>query len=625
MKYTHIIVCMLSMCRVLQGVISPNHIAELQILRKKIASNGISPLDAQKHFTRLTQSLSDYDKKDTLVTNLIKTAKEKNITLSFNNEQPGQTQSINPLNNPPEQNPAEKKEPTKSNPSLQAQTEKKTNPEDQNQFAEKQLRALKEAIGLLKKEHKTMSPNTLSAALTSIEQRIGKTPLPKELRKDLNSMRRFKEKLESDIAFINILGNEQNSFFDSAVYKNRITDPKAIKDFIAKTEEIESDIKLFLNEKIYPNNDTIHNAVHAALTTLTKTTYSTIKKSMLETQKIPDDALVRKLIRVYAQAVERFPIYSQKRIEKEDQKKLIEKNTAILRTLLVTNNYRNMEPQEVEKNLVLIEPYEYLLDTTQNIVVNEIKDYLDTTYVHVQMLEDVENFIKTAAALIATQPTNLQKINNKLTIAFSAEDDCDTILKEQASFEGKWIVQRTEETKKRIAAIIIELEKLAKIAEEKEEIEALIQATETSVLAPKEEIKPDVLPEPQIVVRPALKSVNFSESPGAEKLRKEREQADKDFVREQTEKLEETPRVFSKQPNQSELEAEIKALINSGIAEFQKPLAERIFKDPANFHTAVFRKINLIKNKETKEALVTQFGTVYPDIVTLRRKEIRGY
>ena len=483
-------------------------LGQFQTLQKTIAAKQISSLDAQIYFQKLTAQLSPQERitYKNSINAIIETAQKQGIVLNTDNNK----------------QPAPITEPIKITPQKPEIAQSTLTPD--------QLTRITDAIKVLMKTYKKESLDILEKALAKIKTAIGTAQVPKNIIAALTKIDAFKKQLADDLAFITTLGKE---VLDKELpeLKNKLQDPKALKESIVRIGKIEQDIKEFLT--LYKNNTNVELVVNSALKNLTQSVYTLLQQSMVSAAQIKDAATVRKLIRVYAHGVDQFPAYSATSLAKQAIADLLKNNRETLTKLTTQNFYATIDPKNLEQQLAPLEEYAYLFADHEREQLKTIQHYLEGTLDHQQWLTDVDKEIEKTKKFIASKPTNTLAIDERIGMLLASYDDVVEIFKTQKEIGGKWLPSTLQSRLTPLGEMVIELEKLLATAEELEQIEAFSKTFESENLNPtKMTVEFSESP-----VTPALKLEKLPESQNLSKINAESEQRDKELAQQRLESL----------------------------------------------------------------------------------------
>lgn len=586
-KYMFCLTIALPLCG--SGTPADIRLGELQTLQKRIASGAIKQTEAQTAFQQLTSKLTPQDKivHKKAITEVVQTAQKQGITLPTDDIHiPTQTLQLPPLmqsyseqattKSPekivspqttipqvPKQKPTiiapkggklpqiQPEPPLITQPKPEMITEPKKQPQDiivplenkppqaavekpkeapqaqeviKRTLTPEQLQKIGLALKTLIKTYKTESLDVLEQSLAKINAVIGAAQIPESIETVIAKLEHFKKKLADDLAFITTLGKE---IADKELpdLKNKLSDPKALKDAIARVGAIEHDIKDYLT--IYKNNTNVEIVVNNALKNLTQSFYAMLQQSMASASQVQDAAAVRKLVRVYAHGVEQFPVYSQKSLEKQALAEQLKKNRENLNKLTKNNFYTTLDPLALESQLALLEEYAYLLDDHELEQLKTIRNYLDVTFDHQQWLKDIDKELEKTNKFIANKPKDSVAIDEKISMLLAAEDELNNIAKTQKELGGTWLNAQVQARLTQVNALIAELEKFLNAAEELEKMAAYSIEFESQQLGPAiTNVRfPQSLAPRAITLEPLSDSVA--------KVRTESEQRDKELAQQQ--------------------------------------------------------------------------------------------
>lgn len=538
-----------------QCVISPIRLSELQELKKKIDAGALSAPQAQELFQKLTSSLSELDRKESAVTNILRAAERKNIPLSFDGktiitqslkapgikapqEQPvsaaEQLRLATPLKEPTEPVRVVQEIPVKQIPVLQQPPIKGKQPsveppsggtKPSQEIQEKPTLVVQEApVKQIQvpqqlpsggaKQPLTLPPGG-SKKVADVEE-PHKEP-HKEAPLEHAYILTSAATRDEDIAFLKILGTEIEQMRAELKRKNGFLDPKVIKALVPRAKVILNDIISITGH--YEGDREIGAVGAEAASAVIASLYATLQDSMALAAHHADDVLMRKLIRSYYHVIETFPIYSEKRLQKIEAAQLKKEFSAILLKLTTGDRYKKMDPDEVDKELAPIIEQQALLDEGENSVVERILDYQAIIFDHKAELETIDKLVAEGTALLAQTNPDPKKIHHILLRLIDAEDLCDSITKTQKEIGGQWLKPQVEKREKAITDINQKLEafdeRLRKEEERKEELEALLSSTKPFD-KPAEHKQTT---ETGHLVTPVLKSKDLSESSAVKEIR----------------------------------------------------------------------------------------------------------
>jgi|GEM_PF-3894200 len=427
-----------------RATITPAQLGELQALAQKITSSPIEQADAQRLFAELMAKIQQKDRKDnrlqTVIQEITQAAEAKHIILTLDGKQITQELKGGP-----------------GAPGMEAGPRKLT---------PAQWHEIRLAVKELDASYKTLSLDILTKALAKINQVIGRALAPQDIAYDLVTIEEFRKELAADLNLLHKLGDEITKIY--AEKKAQIhTNPKMLKEFIRELLATKIDIEEIA--AVHKKNANVVLVADQAYKRMLNELYTILKKGLSDVAHLTDNAVVRKCIRAYAYAVEQFPVYSEKYFEQKSHVAILQKNQATLQRLITNNAYKVMDPQEVERQLQVLEEGEFLLSDSESLAFNEIVRYLDHVYDHLAILnQDIDEEIKQTTAYIAQKPTNLVEIDEHIDMLFAAEDVCNELLKEQEHLGGQWLPPLIRERVTKIGLLVTELEHYATAAFEHE-------------------------------------------------------------------------------------------------------------------------------------------------------------
>lgn len=294
-------------------------------------------------------------------------------------------------------------------------------------LSDAQFNEIKNKLKDLKKYHKIMGPKEIGTTIAAIQKDFGTVSIPLYIQKTLERIERFKAQLSKDLDTIATLSNK---LIDTKLpqLKNKLTDPKVIKNLALDAHMIKKEIEPF--EAAYSNNNTIQTAALQATTkTIYDNLYTIMQESMKQAAQLKDTALLNKLIRAYAFVAKEYPVYSEKykerkrqeelsRIEQQEKEKqektLKNKSLLLLQKLKKNDAYKQMEPEVAEELLQAIAENHQLLTPEDNNTLKNIEDYLLMTFDTIDAMRIADEDIVAIQQTLKKNDIDLTTINTAL-------------------------------------------------------------------------------------------------------------------------------------------------------------------------------------------------------------------